>query len=223
MTKIEIELQELKNEIVLMWKLVSQQMKKAMECLATMDKKLAAEILENEKKVNSAELQIDSNCENFFALFNPVAIDLRLVLALLRINTSLEKVGDIAASIAKFVKKADDYDYALLLSNAHALEMFEEAADLLVDVQDAFETENSQLAISVFPRDKALNQLNRNARTVIIEHIKKDPEKVEQCLKVLSIIRKLERAGDQSKTIAEEIIYYIDAKVLKHGPKNVDK
>lgn len=223
MSKIEAELQNLKSEIVQMWKLVSDQMKMSMECLARMDKSLAEEILRIEKKVNSAELRIDRDCENIFALFNPVAIDLRLVMALLRINASLERVGDIAASVAKFVRKADDYDYNLLISNTHALEMFEEARDLLDDVLHSFETENSQLAESVFRRDKTLNELNRSARATIIEHIKKNPEKVEQCLSVLSVIRKLERAGDQSKTIAEEIIFYIDAKVLKHSPRKDDK
>ncbi len=223
MPQIEVELQNLKSEIVLMWKLVSDQMKKSMECLAKMDKDLAEEVLRAEKKVNSAELRIDRDCENIFALFNPVAIDLRLVMALLKINSSLERVGDIAASIAKFVKKSDGFDYLSLITSTHALEMFEEASDLLDDVLHSFESENSQLAEGVFRRDKTLNDLKKDARAVVIAQIKKDPENVEHCLSVLSIIRKLERAGDQSKTIAEEIIFFIDAKVLKHAPKSDEK
>jgi len=223
MNHIEVEMQQLKAEIVEMWRLVSAQMKAGMIALAKMDKEMANEIILSEKKVNSLELKIDRSCENIFALHNPVANDLRLVLALLRINSNLERIGDIAASVAKFIKKTNGFDYKPLIEKTHALEMFEEACDLLEDVQNSFETENSQLAESIFRRDRTLNELNKNARAIIISHIKQDPENVEQCLSMLSIIRKLERAGDQSKSIAEEIIFFIEAKVLKHSPKTEDK
>jgi phosphate transport system protein len=217
MTYIELELQQLKADIVNMWHLISEQMKKAMQTLATMDRNLAGEILENEKIVNSREVEIDSRCENVFALYNPVAIDLRLVLALLKINSSLERIGDVAASVARFVRRSDDPMYELLIERTHALTMFEEATDLLEDVLLAFETENTILADSIFKRDKALNDLNKSAKNSIVSYIKSNPESVEQCLAILSIIRKLERAGDQSKSIAHEIIFYIEAKVSKHS------
>jgi len=219
MTQTEVELHQLKLEVVNMWKLVSEQMKKSMTALATMDKKLAEEVLLGEKRVNQAEIDIDSHCENIFALFNPVANDLRLVLSLLKINGSLERIGDIAFSVAKFVRKSDGYNYDYLIAQTHTLEMFEEASDLIIDVMKAFETENTQIAQDIFKRDKGLNQLNRSAREFIINYIKQHPQEVEECLRVLSIFRKLERAGDQSKVIAEEIIFYIEAKVLKHSKK----
>lgn len=222
MSHIEVEMQQLKSEIVAMWRLVSVQMKTAMVALAKMDKEKAVEVAQTEKKVNSLELKIDRDCENIFALFNPVANDLRLVLALLRINSNLERIGDIAASVAKFIKKSDDFNYSELIEQTHALEMFEEACDLLDDVLNAFESENSQIAEGIFRRDRTLNELNKNARNTIINRIKKDPENVESYLSLMSIIRKLERAGDQSKSIAEEIIFFIEAKVLKHSPKTSD-
>jgi phosphate transport system protein len=183
---------------------------------------MAEEILEAEKKVNSREVEIDSRCENVFALYNPVAIDLRLVLALLKINANLERTGDVAASVARFVKKSDDPLFELLIERTHALTMFEEATDLLEDVLLAFETENTTLANSIFKRDKALNDLNKSAKASIVAYIKSNPDAVEQCLAILSIIRKLERAGDQSKSIAHEIIFYIEAKVSKHSPQKND-
>jgi phosphate transport system protein len=106
-----------------------------------------------------------------------------------------------------------------LIKETHLLEMFEEAVDLLEDVLKSFETENSLLAMSIFKRDQVLNTFNKSARVFIIKKIKEDPQHVEECLSILSIIRKLERAGDQSKTIAEQIIFFIDAKVLRHGQK----
>ncbi len=219
MSPLEHELTQLKLEIVDMWKLVTEQMKGAMVALAGMDKEVSRKIIETEKKVNILDLKIDRSCENIFALHNPVANDLRLVLALLRINYNLEKIGDIAASVAKFVKRSNDFNYVGMIEKINALQMFEEACDLVEDVFESFEKEQSQLAENIFKRDKTLNELNKVARAIIIESIKKDPEHVEEYLELLSVIRKLERAGDQCKNIANEIIFFIEAKVLKHRDK----
>jgi len=219
MNHIEHEMQLLKAEILEMSQLVSQQMKDSMLSLAKMDKQLANETLATEKQVNAMELKIDRTCESIFALHNPVAQDLRLLLAQLRINYNLEKIGDIAASVAKFVKKSFLFDYSPLIENTHALQMFEEANDLLIDVMTSFEKEDAELAKNILKRDKVLNQQNKLARQYIIDQIKRDPENVEEYLKTLSLIRKLERAGDQSKAIAKEIIFFVEAKILKHSPK----
>ena len=216
MTLIEIELQQLKKEIVSMWQLISKQLNKSMNMLVDLDPTIADEILANEKRVNLMEVEIDRRCEDVFALYNPVAIDLRLVLALLKINASLERIGDVAASIARFVKKPMGPETAPLLKSTQALAMFEEAAGLVQDAMQAFEKEDTSLAESIFRRDRALNEYFKAAKRVIIEYIKANPETVENCLNILSIIRKLERAGDQSKSIAHEIIFYVEAKVSKH-------
>jgi phosphate transport system protein len=219
MAQKDREIKHLKSDMLEMWKLVSDQMKKSMRALVAVDVDLASEVLANEKKVNGMEVKINSDCENIFALYNPVAIDLRLVLALLRINTNLERIGDIAASVAKFVIKTKDKDYQALLEKTRTLEMFEEACDLIDGVMNSFSHENPDEARNIFRRDKILNEINKSARAILIDEIKKDPEEVEYYLGLLSIIRKLERSGDQSKNIAEEIIYYIEAKVVKHMPK----
>jgi phosphate transport system protein len=216
MNHLEHELQGLKKQVVEMWKLVSEQMKDAMVTLAKMDHETAKKIIDTEKKVNFLDLKIDRDCENIFALYNPVASDLRLVLALLRINYNLERIGDVAASIAKFVRKSENFDYASMIEKIGALHMFEEACDLLEDVFVSFENENSQQAENIIKRDRALNELDKQARAVLIESIKKDPENVEAYLALLSLARKLERAGDQCKGIATEIIFFVEAKVLKH-------
>lgn len=203
-----------------MWSLVSFQLKKSLEALIKNDKDLAREVISYEKRVNSFELNIDRTCENVFALYNPVAVDLRFVLAVLKINNNLERIGDIADGIAKFIVNNDkDFDKALL-EKARILEMFEESCDLVDDVLIAFEEENTSLARKIFKRDELLDEINLEANLTISDYIRKYPENVEQALYVLSTIRKLERVGDQSKNIAEEIIFYIEAKVLKHTPKS---
>jgi phosphate transport system protein len=97
--------------------------------------------------------------------------------------------------------------------------MYEEACDMMEDSLKAFMAEDTKLARTVFKRDELLDEINKNANKVIHEYIKNNPENVDQALYILSIIRKLERVGDQAKNIGEEIIFYLEAKVLKHAGK----
>jgi phosphate transport system protein len=220
MTHLETELKILKQEMISMWTLVSVQLKKSLEALIKNDKDLAREVISYEKRVNSFELKIDRDCENIFALYNPVAIDLRFVLAVLKINNNVERIGDIADGIAKFiVNNVEDFDRDLL-DKSRIIEMFEEACDLVDDVLKAFIEENTSMARKIFRRDELLDEINLSANLAISEYIRDHSHNVEQGLYVLSTIRKLERVGDQSKNIAEEIIFYIEAKVLKHIPKS---
>ena len=108
MTHLETELKQLKSELISMWALVSSQMKKSFEALVNNDKELASEVVITEKRINAFELKLDRDCENIIALYTPVAVDLRFVLAVLKINSNLERIGDIARSIAKFVKKSPE-------------------------------------------------------------------------------------------------------------------
>ena len=103
MSHLDTELQILKSETIEMWTLVNSQLAKGKQSLLTLDKDLAREVIMTEKRVNANELKLDRDCENIFALFTPVAIDLRFVLAVLKINSNLERTGDIAEGIAKFV------------------------------------------------------------------------------------------------------------------------
>ena len=216
MQPLEEEILELKSNIKKMWDLVLVQLRKTNEALITFDKDLAREVTLKEKRVNALELKIDSDCENIIALFNPVAIDLRFVLAALKINTNLERTGDIADGIAKLIISAESQLDEKLLEVTRVLVMYEEATEMLEDVFTAFEKEDTKLARSVFKRDDMLDDINRRANEVIAEYILENPDKTEQGLNILSTIRKLERVGDQTKNIAEEIIFYIEAKVLKH-------
>src|SRR5882672_3116218 len=105
MTHLDVEIKRLKADMVEMFHMVSLQLSKAKEALIGLDKDLALEVMEKERRVNSFELKLDRDCENIIALFNPVAVDLRFVLACLKINNNLERNGDIADGIARFVLK----------------------------------------------------------------------------------------------------------------------
>jgi phosphate transport system protein len=221
MAQIETELQLLKTEVNNMWSLVYSQMNNARLAFVNFDKDLAREVVSKEKRVNGTELKIDRDCENIFALFCPVAIDLRFLLAVLKINSNLERIGDIAEGIAKYIISADGPFKEELLKTTRTTEMYEESVRILQDTQTAFENEDTILARSVFKKDEFLDNINVNANRTIEKYLEGHPEDLDQALWILSIIRKLERVGDQSKNIAEEIIFYLEAKVLKHKGKYV--
>jgi len=216
MTPLETEITAVKKELISMWILVQSQLNNAKKAMVAFDKDLAREVLVKEKRVNSFELKIDRDCENVFALHCPVAIDLRFLLAALKINTNLERIGDIAAGVAKYVvDSAVNFDTAAMESTS-MLRMFDEAINILTDARTAFEMEDTVLARSIFKRDDVLDAINDNASASVSEVIKADIKGITEALYILSIIRKLERVGDQSKNIAEEIIFYVEAKILKH-------
>lgn len=216
MTHLESELKQLKNELIEMWLLVKSQLTKARDALINDDKDLAREVISVEKRVNAFELGIDQDCENMFALFNPVAIDLRLVLAIIKINNNLERQGDSAKGIAKFVIQFNEPFDDKLLKITRIVDMFNENIIMLTELIEAFEKEDGIIARKIFKRDELLDEINDKTTEVVADYIANNLTNTVQALQILSIIRKLERTGDHSKNIAEEIIFYIEAKVLKH-------
>lgn len=220
MTHLDIEIKKLKTDVTEMFGMALSQLEKSKEALVSLDKDLARDVIVNEKRVNSFELKLDRDCENIIALFNPVAVDLRFVLACLKINSNLERIGDIADGIAKFALNIKLTPEKELLSKTRLIEMFDTANSMLKDTMTAFENEDTKLARSVFERDEFLDEVNAAANTAVAEFIRSHQDRINQSLYALSTIRKLERVGDQCKNIAEEIIFYIEAKVLKHSLKS---
>jgi phosphate transport system protein len=216
MTPLENEITAVKKELVSMWILVQSQLNKAKEAMVQFDKDLAREVLIKEKRVNSFELKIDRDCENIFALYCPVAVDLRFLLAALKINTNLERIGDIAAGIALYVVESTVNFEVSALESTSLLRMYDEAINILIDTRTAFEKEDTVLARSIFKRDDVLDAINESAPANVTALIKADAKGIPEALYILSVIRKLERVGDQAKNIAEEIIFYVEAKILKH-------
>src|SRR5688500_8894570 len=219
MTHLEEELTALKSEITEMWRMVISQLQKTKIALLEFDKDIAREVVQTEKRVNALELKIDRDCENIFALFNPVAVDLRTVLAILKINNNLERSGDIAEGIAKYIIYAEQPFAQELIEVTQILRMYEESIGILEDVALAFETEDTRLARSTFKRDETVDEINNLATGVVSDYLRKHPERIEEGLYIISMIRKLERIGDHCKNMAEEIIFNIEAKVLKHKGK----
>ena len=217
---IESELVLLKKKIDEMWALVYSQLDRAGESVLMLDKELAQQVIIREKRVNAFELKIDSDVEDIIALYNPVAIDLRFVLAMLKINSNLERLGDFAEGIARFVLRCTEPALdADLLKKLRFEEMLNEVRSMLELAKCALDEENIDLATNVFAKDNLLDEINANATGILAEYIHQYPESVYTCLELVSVFRKLERSGDHITNIAEEIVFFIDAKVLKHSNK----
>jgi phosphate transport system protein len=216
MSHLNIELQDLRSNILEMFELVQTQLTKSKESFLQLDKDLAREVVINEKRVNGFELKIDRDCENIIALFNPVAIDLRFVLACMKINSNLERIGDIAESVAKFVMNFKLEPEKELLETSRVIEMFDTCIEIMNTTARSFAEEDTKLARSIFKLDETVDEINIEANDKIAAFIRTHADRINQSLYTISMIRKLERVGDQCKNIAEETIFYIEAKVLKH-------
>ncbi|MDD3287337.1 Phosphate-specific transport system accessory protein PhoU [bioreactor metagenome] len=215
---IDTELFKLKNSLQEMWLLVDKQLTKAQIAFMEYDKSIAREILSREKMVNALELKIDSECENFIARNNPVAIDLRLALAYIKINNNLERIGDFAEGIAEFVLR--NMSEKLPIEFAEKLrieEMFNGVSEMFNLAKESLHEENSSKAEKIFGLDNLVDEINHRSNLIITEEMKKHPEKIEEYLYLNAVIRKLERMGDRCNNIAEEIVFYLDAKILKHN------
>jgi phosphate transport system protein len=196
--------------------LVKTMLSSSQTTLKTRDLVLVEEIIQQEAQVNALELLIDSECENSIALYNPVAVDLRFVLSVSNITYNLERMADLAVGIAKYNKYLKkDFDPELLKAT-RIDEMFTTCLSMMDNVIDAFCNEDTAVARKIFYQDEILDEINIRSNSIIAEHSQKHPDNIHENLFLFSIIKKLERFGDMSENIAEEIIFHIEAKVLKH-------
>ena len=159
---VENELTAIKKEVNDMWLLVHDQLNNAYNAVLNIDLELAERVMTREKRVNAFELKIDSDIEDFIALYNPVAIDLRFALAMLKINNNLERIGDYADSIARFVQRCplreEDKE---LFKKLRLEEMSTQVLSMFAQTHESLSEQNIGLAKSVFEEDELLDQLNR--------------------------------------------------------------
>jgi phosphate transport system protein len=216
----ENELQALKEEVSSMWMLVLSQLEKAKQSFLSGDVELAREIVSREKRVDAFELKIDSDCENYIALFSPVAIDLRLVLSLIKISITLERIGDFAESIARHVIDEDCIRFnPQIVEELQVEKMFDTLITMLSDSFVVLESENTRISGRIMSKDNEIDLLYRNSLDILSLYLQENPADIRCGLKMVLLIRKLERIGDHCGNIVEEIVFYVDAKVLKHAGK----
>lgn len=215
---VEEELVKIRKEVLDMWMLVYDQMQNVCDAIPQVDKDKAWDVLIREKRVNASELKLDCDIEDFLVLYNPVAVDLRFVLAMLKINTDLERIGDFAENIARFIIRQEGVPVdAALLEKLRLKEMTAGVLDMLKTSMLSLEKGDIALANSLFEKDNTLDEINANVNHVLAAYIKEHPDKCELCLDLKGVFLRLERTGDHITNLAEEIVFYIDAIVLKHA------
>lgn len=219
MAQVEPEIHALKDNLLDMIELVETQISRCKEVIKHKDVQLAKEILAAEKKVNAQELSIDKDCENIIALYTPVASDLRFVLASLKISNDLERIADTANSFAKFLKKNVTDLNMDLVHRFNIDKMLDVCIIMLSDMREALRKDDTKLARKVFDKDVTLNEINKKSLKTATALLKEFPDDTRIILRLYSIVRNLERVGDLTKNIGEEIVFHIEARVLKHQKK----
>jgi phosphate transport system protein len=216
MPAIEPELQALKDNLLDMLSLVISQVEKCSDAIRKQDPSIADEVIADEKKVNAQELAIDRDCESILALFTPVATDLRLVLATLKITNDLERIGDNAKSLAKFLTNHKDKRSRSFIQQFEFEDMLHILAGMLTDMHEALRKGDTRLAIKTAKRDEQLNEMHKKALKTTSDLMREHPDDAKALLALFSISRDLERAGDLTKNIGEELVFHIEAKIMKH-------
>lgn len=196
--------------------LVINQVEKCREAIRKEDTSIAEEVISDEKKVNAQEIAIDRDCENILALFTPVATDLRLVLATLKITNDLERIGDNAKTLAKFLVNNKDKATRNFLVEYNIAAMLEILIGMLKDMHEALRTADTRLALKARKRDEQLNDFNKKAAKITADLIRDHPDDAKCLLTLFSVSKDMERAGDLTKNIGEELVFHIDAKIVKH-------
>lgn len=218
----EQEMQLLKDELHQMWKLVISQLEKAKSAFLNNDIELALEIASLEKRVNAFELKIESNCENYIALYSPVAIDLRLILSIMKISITLERIADYAHGIARHIIDRDCGNIDKMLIEELELEkMFDILLQMMADSYIALSSDNAKSSGKILSMDKEVNTIYHSAIPKIENFLAQNPKEIHCGLKLMLFIRKMERIGDHCSNIVEEIVFYIEAIVLKHKGKTL--
>ena len=219
MKHTEREMQALKEETSQMWKLVISQLEKAKQAYLNSDVELAREIVSREKRVDAFELKIDSDCENYIALYSPVAVDLRLTLSIIKLCSSLERIADFAKGIARHVIDDGCSLDQQLIEELQIEKMFDVILSMLSDGFVALESENTKIAGKILAKDEEVDEIYKKSFEIITAYLQKNTSFIHCGLHTQLLIRKLERIGDHCSNIVEEIVFYVDAKVLKHSGK----
>lgn len=216
MLNLEAELQALNDNLMEMLDLVTSQLIKCRKALVKSDPDAASEVRSAEKRVNALELTIDKDCENILALYNPVATDLRFVISSLKIGNDLERIGDNANALAKFLSSSIQKKEKKFAEKFNLEVMLDAAIDMLGDMSKAVKERDTELARKTIKKDVILNDHGKAALEVATELIRDNPDETKQVLRLFSVTRRIERIGDLIKNLGEEVVFHVEAKVIKH-------
>lgn len=212
------ELEDVRNKVMQMGGIVEEQLGKAVRALVKGDTKLAEEVEANDYRVNRLEVDIDEECTHIVARRQPAASDLRLVMAVIKTITDLERIGDEAKRIARMAK--EDHSGVLSQDIRHEMRhMGELVSEMLRTILDAFARMDVETAVKVVESDTRVDNKYVSITRQLITYMAQDPKMIPQILNILWAARALERIGDRCENIAEYIFYLVKGRDLRHLSK----
>ncbi len=213
--QFETELRELKNRILAMGGLVEQAIEKSTLILQTRDPATVTQVKVIERKINEENMAIDNICLEILARLSPVAADLRLILAIIKINTDLERMGDQAMNISYNVGHYRADGEVTMQLNLPSMAVL--VKNMVREALDAFMKDDVVLAEKVLQSDDAVDQFKNNVFNKMVEYMKSHPDRIESALDMILIARNLERMADHATNIAEDVIFACTGEDVRHG------
>lgn len=212
---LEEELEQLKTKIIKMGSLVEEQIEFAFRALFEGNIELAKIVIKRDDEVDKYDLKIDKHCQRIFALTQPVAFDLRLIMSALMINSDLERMGDIAVNISERAEPL--IGYSDLLRKMRVDEMARKVQRIVKISIDCFVNGDAELAKEIIRMDTDVDKLDTEIFNLLTDEMKANSDMIIPCSHILTLIRNIERLSDHATNIAEDVIFLIDAKMIKHS------
>jgi phosphate transport system protein len=208
------ELEQLKTRLLEMGGIAEEQVRTAVKGLTDRDQALIERVLSGDDPVNALHIEIDNRCFTLLALYQPMAADLRTIVAAVKINTDLERVGDLAINIAEAARRYASHPPVKKLIDIPRMATI--AQTMLRDALDAFVRRDTGLAQQVLNEDDGLDALKTQIFRELLTYMLQEPNTIEPALDLILISRHLERIGDHATNVAEDVIFIVSAKDVRH-------
>jgi phosphate transport system protein len=208
------ELEQLKAKLLEMGGLAEERLRQAVRALVERDVALVDRVLTGDAAINHLHIEIDDRCFKLLALYQPMAVDLRAIMSAAKINIDLERVGDLAVNIAEAVRRYLHHPPVKELIDIPRMAVI--AQDMLRDALDAYVRRDMPLAQGVLDRDDELDTLKTQVFRELLTHMLRDQATIEPSLDLILISRHLERVGDHATNIAEDVIFMVSARDVRH-------
>jgi len=210
----EQKLDALKEHLLVMGGRAEAIIHKSIEALQRRDAALAREVFADDRVIDRMEIEVDEQCVALLALQQPMARDLRFILAALKISNDLERVGDHAVNIAEGAERLADQP--LLKPLVDIPRMAQLAAGMLKDALNAFVRGDAETARRLVRRDDEVDQLNHQVFRELLTFMIEDPHTISRAMELILVSRNLERVGDMATNVAEEVVFMTEARIIKH-------
>lgn len=208
------ELAELKEVLLKMASLAEESIARAVKALVARDGELAKAVIASDEAINDLDIDVDERCMRLLALRQPIARDLRFIASALKINSDLERIGDLSVNIAQ--RTLELLKEPLLKPLIDIPRMAKLAQTMVKDSLDAFVNQDAELARDVCRRDDEVDQLNHQIFRELLTYMFQDPQNINRSVELILIGRYLERIADHSTNIGEDVIYMVKGKTIKH-------